>query len=398
MKQKGTLFEQLQQDDEPLGTSSQNNWRESNVIRISVILTTVLLCGLFFPNTTNYVFKTEQNISSLQGLPWQYETIRAEYSFPITKAPDQIDKEKKIVQEHTPPVFTQLSTQTETTKNIARALDTLRNVHIELRDSRLLKELLDVVTMVYSKGLINIPKNTISSSVISVTLSRTEYVNQPISDVYDKISLVLTLQNVLKKYTDENTFNQYLNDITSLFKPNLIYSAALTLIARQQSADNVRKTLGLVRKGEIVVAKGEIINAEIITKMKSYGLNGNYNLGETTASISGILGAILHSGLVYSILILFLAFLRKKIFSNNASLISISSMIITIAFLSWISLRINSSLSLEYLIIIPVFSMLSAIFFDSRTGFTVTVTMALMLAGVRGNDYTTGFAMLLAGT
>lgn len=73
-------------------------------------------------------------------------------------------------------------------------------------------------------------------------------------------------------------------------------------------------------------------------------------------------------------------------------------MVITVAFLSWVSLRINSSLSLEYLIIIPVFSMLSAIFFDSRTGFTVTVTMALMLAGVRGNDYTTGFAMLLAGT
>jgi putative nucleotidyltransferase with HDIG domain len=42
--------------------------------------------------------------------------------------------------------------------------------------------------------------------------------------------------------------------------------------------------------------------------------------------------------------------------------------------------------------------MIVAIVFDSRTAFYTTVTMALMLSGIRGNDYNTGVALLFAGT
>jgi len=42
--------------------------------------------------------------------------------------------------------------------------------------------------------------------------------------------------------------------------------------------------------------------------------------------------------------------------------------------------------------------MLSAIVFDSRTAFYVTVTMALMVSGIRGNDYDVGISMMFAGT
>ena len=41
-------------------------------------------------------------------------------------------------------------------------------------------------------------------------------------------------------------------------------------------------------------------------------------------------------------------------------------------------------------------SMLFAILFDSRTAFYATVAMALLLAGIRGNDYSTAVAMMLA--
>jgi hypothetical protein len=42
--------------------------------------------------------------------------------------------------------------------------------------------------------------------------------------------------------------------------------------------------------------------------------------------------------------------------------------------------------------------MLVAILFDSRTAFYVTITMSLLLAGIRGNDYDSGIAMIMAGT
>jgi cyclic-di-AMP phosphodiesterase PgpH len=65
--------------------------------------------------------------------------------------------------------------------------------------------------------------------------------------------------------------------------------------------------------------------------------------------------------------------------------------------MAWVSNQIHSSLPLELLIFIPALSMLVAIVYDSRTAFYTTVTMALLLAGIRGNDYITGTIMMFTG-
>jgi putative nucleotidyltransferase with HDIG domain len=66
--------------------------------------------------------------------------------------------------------------------------------------------------------------------------------------------------------------------------------------------------------------------------------------------------------------------------------------------LAWVSMEIPSSFPLEYLIVVPAFSMLAAIVFDSRTGFYLTVTISLLVAGIRGADYITGVSLMFAGT
>jgi putative nucleotidyltransferase with HDIG domain len=60
-------------------------------------------------------------------------------------------------------------------------------------------------------------------------------------------------------------------------------------------------------------------------------------------------------------------------------------------------MEINTSLPLQYLIFVPAISMLAAIIFDSRTAFYVTVTLAFLVAGIRGNDYVTAITMLIGG-
>jgi membrane-associated HD superfamily phosphohydrolase len=73
------------------------------------------------------------------------------------------------------------------------------------------------------------------------------------------------------------------------------------------------------------------------------------------------------------------------------------SVMVLIALLSWLTMQIRTPLPIEYFIFLPGLSMLVAIVFDSRTAFYTTVTMTLMLAGVRGNDYDTGITMMIAG-
>ena len=66
--------------------------------------------------------------------------------------------------------------------------------------------------------------------------------------------------------------------------------------------------------------------------------------------------------------------------------------------MAWLSIDIPTKLPIEYFVCIPAFSMLVAIVYDSRTAFYMTVTMALLMAGIRGNDFDSGIAMLFAGT
>jgi hypothetical protein len=54
-------------------------------------------------------------------------------------------------------------------------------------------------------------------------------------------------------------------------------------------------------------------------------------------------------------------------------------------------------LPVEYLIVVPVTSMLLTILFDSRVGFYGTVIIAFLVGGIRGNDYAIALASLVAG-
>jgi putative nucleotidyltransferase with HDIG domain len=65
--------------------------------------------------------------------------------------------------------------------------------------------------------------------------------------------------------------------------------------------------------------------------------------------------------------------------------------------MSSLSLFLNVTLPVEYLILVPFLSMLLAILFDSRTGFYLTVIACFIVAGIRGNDYAVSLACLSGG-
>ncbi len=67
------------------------------------------------------------------------------------------------------------------------------------------------------------------------------------------------------------------------------------------------------------------------------------------------------------------------------------------SFSAFLITQIEINRSLEFLILVPVASMLLTIVFDSRIGFYATVVVALAVAGIRGNDYILGVTNIVAG-
>jgi putative nucleotidyltransferase with HDIG domain len=184
--------------------------------------------------------------------------------------------------------------------------------------------------------------------------------------------------------------------IAKNFKPNINYSAKLTDEARIFEVKSVARTNGFVRAGEVIISKGEIVDEETTQKIQSYNLF-KFKGGQNTYNFWLILGNIFHAAVIYSILILYLFIIRKRIFEDNVQIIILSASVVIVSLLAWLSIEVKSTLPIEYFIILPGVSMLVAIAFDSRTAFYLTVTMSLMLAGIRGNDYDTGTAMMFSG-
>ncbi len=110
---------------------------------------------------------------------------------------------------------------------------------------------------------------------------------------------------------------------------------------------------------------------------------------------SYVLGNIGYTLIIFSMILIYLIIIRKRIFEDNSQVIILFGSLIFITFISWLTVEIPSSYPIGYLIPVPAISMLIAIVFDSRTAFYATITSCLLLAAARGNDFNLLFHLSL---
>jgi putative nucleotidyltransferase with HDIG domain len=94
---------------------------------------------------------------------------------------------------------------------------------------------------------------------------------------------------------------------------------------------------------------------------------------------------------------LYLGLFRKGIAGSNRKLALIGLLFLLEGVMAYLTREIDVNAPVEYLILVPVASMLLTIIFDSRVGFYGTVLISLIVAGIRGNDYSIALASLVAG-
>jgi putative nucleotidyltransferase with HDIG domain len=184
--------------------------------------------------------------------------------------------------------------------------------------------------------------------------------------------------------------------LIEILKPKYEVSKSLTQETKSNRLASIPRTLGIVRAGEVLIRKGERFDRLSALKVQSYVSNRG-NSDTSTYSWSILLGSIGHSFLIFSMMILYLYFIRPVIFAHHQQLYGLFGIVLIAPIFSWITVFINSSYPLEYAVIVPALSMLIAILYDSRTAFYSTVVMSLLIAGVRGSDYSVGLAMMIGG-
>ncbi|MBM2813412.1 MAG: metal dependent phosphohydrolase [Ignavibacteria bacterium] len=418
-----TLFHKL------LARRAHDFERDNKSIRFSykfkyILLTlTIFVCTFFFAIRLDWSAKNESEYNVAPGYIWWGQTITANYTYPVYKQKLLYLEEVKTARKRTPTVFVyQSSASFDADKKLNSFLSGLSDPNgisntsladilsdkvitayselpsnIKKRDENVIRiELRKYLSNIYQHGFISIPLELVEHTDICVRLNKLEEKYLQKQFLTDSIRFVENAKKVLSGKLSHASFLISQEIISRILVPNLIYSKEMTDKAHENAEHSVAKTSGIVRKGEKIVEKGEVVTRDILVKLRSYE-ESQFVRAEKKFSIWMFIGSLGHATIIYSILLLYLMLIRRRIFYDNLQLGIISGMLIFISLQAWLSVHIISSFPFEFLILLPAFSMLAAIVFDSRTAFYITVTMSLMVAGIRGNDYETGTTMMFAG-
>jgi len=404
------------------------------VFRAVLALVTTSIIVFLFPLSSIYQFSDLPAVGSIAE-----EDIIAPSTFPVLKSKEELEEDRKSVLANLPVIldFDQKKGDSEiaSVKRLLARVDSVNksNQMPESRKSSLglifpylgekgilllssdkdldifgtgliaiLKELYhagmlqDIQGLPFSENekaiILNKHQETADSSKLSRTLTKDELL-----DLSRAKERLLSLATV--KFEHDQLLVKALYEVGSRFLvPNLSLDKKGMETQKQEALRSITNQKGLILKKELIVAKGQRITRAELEKLSALAqFRVKSDLGSTLWHfLLPLLGRIFFVGAILLGLALFLYFIKKEVFYDNAKLLMISSIIIlemVIAYLFLFKWHLS-----EYLIPVTIASMLLTILLDLEVGLISTFALGLLLGIVNFFDFKLAFISIVAGT
>lgn len=387
-------------------------YRWKSWVRYATAALATVVIALFFP------FSSIVEYSYDVGSIWPGETLRAPFAYPLYKDEPMYDTDVEQAVGKVDRIFMPTGanevTIYDSLKTIAEAVALSENPpgflsersrrHVQTIPlegrlaamTEIINALYEGVTGPYRAGVIDQPRSSIRSESITIRRSEVYEDNVPVTMVYDSLGVLQTVESAISKKLSPDAAAVAMDLYYNLYRPSLRFSASLTEEARNHAKESVPLSMGIVAEGELIVSPGERITET--TKLKLASLQRSRRLRDVDeSSWLQLIGNLAHASILVGLSMLYLYYYRRRIFYDNMQLGIILSLMVLLALMSWISLDVAATLPFEFLIPMPLISMLLVILFDSRSAFYLTVTCGFIVAGIRGADYGMAIACLSAG-
>lgn len=265
------------------------------------------------------------------------------------------------------------------------------------RASELESVLVRALADVLRTGVLDQPKASRTRGFVSIRKGVTEDV-VPYERVYDVgAALSVVTEQCARSAGDKVAASIASRIARAVLRPNLLYDLAETNREIQVAQENVPRTVGFVQENERIVARHDRITEENKLKLDSFQ-KARIERGAELTDWKHSVGIVFHVLLVVGLYGIYLFLFRKRIFHDNAKLTIVALLLLMETFFAYVTSSVNLSDPVDYLIFVPAASMLLTIIFDSRVAFYGTVTMALLIGGIKGNDYAIALTALVAGS
>ncbi len=348
-----------------------------------------------------------------KGKPWLQTSLIAPWDFPILKPEDEISKERDSILKNFAPYF-KLDPEVEKTmiSQFDKYLNDLLGVY-EAETKALnpmgfitvKRDLNLILSKIYRKGIMEANDITTSPgepySEITVLKGKVGE-EKPLSSFFlqkDAYQLVEVEKEKLGKQLG-SVFGTPVTDFVSrvafynFIKPNLLYDAETSATFKDKLVREISLTRGLVQEGQLIIARGEIVNDSKYMILESLRSEYEKRLGMYDRWFV-ILGRLILVSSCYLALYLFMYHFRFDIISSTSKTFFIILVVLLFFLITRLVIYLpNTSIFLIPFAIIPI---VVRTFYDSRLALFVYL-IAIMLAGfIVPNSFEFAFISYIAG-
>ncbi len=362
-------------------------------IKYIMMFLTVMFISFFLPKQPRFRYEFEK------GKVWMNKDLISPFSFAILKTEPEVSTDKKDALENLLPIYQYNADLINVVEDAF-----LNEFEVKWRSGTLdennreqvRQSALNLLKYIYQKGIIAPqPKHQKGDKFYDLSL-----LNNNVSKIVSTQD-VFTVQSALQyfsnnyKTTDLRVKDLIIDLVEDHLQPNILFDEKMTAVVQANTINSLSTTRGMVQKGELIVASGNVVDDETFQKLQSF--KETYEVQTKTIGDSKLvfLGQIILVGFIVSLLMVFLYMFRKDIFSDNRQLSLILLVIICMLLaLTW-AIKINLP-SLYYIpfCIVPI---IIRILFDTRLALYLHLLVILIAGFFVPNSFEFVFYQTTAG-
>ncbi|EHQ29049.1 HD family phosphohydrolase [Mucilaginibacter paludis] len=362
-------------------------------VKFFMMLLSIAVIVLALPKQAKFRYEYEK------GKIWNQKDLISPYIFAVLKSGEQLKEDQAAATRSITPIY-QLDHEAE-----QQNLDGYKNdFEIKWRNAGLAEKLkqkyftlgYNLLKEVYDRGVLALNKKYQHGSEnyrISVLHNNIDNeVNT--AQLYTRETALSYIDQTLSTYKSiDKTF--LIGIIQGRLQENLNYDDKLTNRLENEVINSLSLTRGMVQKGELIVAKGSVINQDIYQKLESFRQAFEDNVRVSGNPRLVLLGQVLLVSIVIALLMVFLYLFRKDIYHDNR-LVSLILLVVT-AMLATLSWSIRVQLPNLYYIPYCIVPIIIRILFDTRLALNIHLLVVLIAGFFVPNSFEFAYYEITAG-
>lgn len=365
--------------------------QQSLIFKYILYVVAVAFIVFFLPKGGKFKYEFQK------GKPWQFENLYAPFDFSIQKTDAEIAKEKQIIENNQLPYY---SYDEGIVEKVRESFDDefesqWGNTELTRNQKSRLKYFAQVILdSVYAKGILQNNGKQVQRNFIYLVKGN-EASKVRVSD-FLKVS---EINNLVSSILDDNNFSAFEKEIQALFfdiiEPNVSFDNNLTQKARAEALSKLSYTRGTVDQGRLIIAKGEVVEAENLKILESLKSEYESELWTANNYYFILIGYTVLVALVLIMLFLFLKKYRRTVYENNVKVTFIFFNILLMVFVTTMVIKYNDQL--VFVVPLCILPLILKTFFDARLGLFVHVLTILILGFVVPNSFEYIFLQIITG-